>query len=111
MITPRVKLWFENCQDISWLLVIDNADKLERDSVTSSSHQRQMRTIGTLIPKGSSGSVLVTSLNRFALRQLASEGKELLVMEEDEAIEFLFKCLKADTSELEGATALVGDLG
>ena len=28
-ISTRVKLWFESCQCIKWLLVIDNADKLE----------------------------------------------------------------------------------
>src|SRR5579871_4859916 len=110
-IAAQVKLWFENCQDIRWLLVIDNADKLERDSVMTTWNRQQKETIGTLIPRGSSGSVLVTSRNRSAPAQFKSYGEELLVMEEDEAMEFLFKCLNADSNEAEDAVGLVRDLG
>jgi len=48
-ISARIILWFERCQDIRWLLVIDNADKLQRDS-TSQGHQ--IETIGNIIPRG-----------------------------------------------------------
>src|SRR5579871_1036559 len=107
-IAAQAKLWFENCQDIRWLLVIDNADKLQRDS-TSQGHQ--IETIGNIIPRGQSGCVLVTSRDRSSLGQLASDGEELLVMDEDEAKEFLIKCSKVDSTKLEDATALVRELG
>ena len=87
-ISARVILWFERCQDLRWLLVIDNADRLQRDSA---SQGKQIETIGNIIPRGQSGCVLVTSRDRSALVQLATDGDELLVMDEDEARNFLFK--------------------
>src|SRR5579871_2771469 len=90
-ISTCVMLWFERCQDLRWLLVIDNADKLQRDP-----KHHQIETIGNIIPRGQSGCVLVTSRDRSALGQLATDGDELLVMDEDEARNFLFKCSKAD---------------
>ena len=107
-ISARMRLWFESCHDIRWLLVIDNADKLEWDPT---SQKRQIGTIGNLIPRGQCGCVLVTSRDRSALGQLASDGEELLVMEEDEAKEFMFKCSKIDSKEIEHAVSLVRELG
>ena len=71
-ITARVKLWFESCCDIRWLLVIDNADKLQRDSISPGG---QIKTIGNIIPRGQSECVLVTSRDRSALGQLATDGE------------------------------------
>jgi tetratricopeptide (TPR) repeat protein len=110
-IAKRVRLWFEECQDIKWLLVIDNADKLERDSPDASSQQRQIETIGSLIPRGRSGHVLVTSRVGSAIGQLASQGEELLVMDEDDAKKFLQECSKTGSDEVEDAVALVSELG
>ena len=107
-ISARVILWFERCQDLRWLLVIDNADRLQRDSA---SQGKQIETIGNIIPRGQSGCVLVTSRDRSALVQLATDGDELLVMDEDEARNFLFKCSKADPTESEYVVALVNELG
>src|SRR5579871_2380450 len=107
-ISARVILWFERCQDLRWLLLIDNADRLQRDSA---SQGKQIETIGNIIPRGQSGCVLVTSRDRSALVQLATDGDELLVMDEDEARNFLFKCSKADPTESEDVVALVNELG
>lgn len=96
-ISTKVKLWFERCRDISWLLVLDNAEPLP--------------TIANLIPSGHKGCVLVTSRDRSAIGQLATDGKELLVMEEAEATKFMMKCSKADSEESEDAVALVQELG
>jgi tetratricopeptide (TPR) repeat protein len=101
-IATSVKLWFENCQAVRWLLVIDNADKLERDNRNSS-------IISQLIPRGRTGHVLVTSRAVSAIGQLAPNGQELLVMGEEDATRFLYECSKAEESE--DAAALVGELG
>lgn len=53
-ISTRVKLWFEDCQGIRWLLVIDNADNLKKDPGATTS---QMAMIANLIPRGRSGYV------------------------------------------------------
>jgi hypothetical protein len=109
-ISTRVKLWFETCEGIRWLLVIDNADNLEKPSGGAASHEQQRVMIANLIPRGRSGCILVTSCDRSANGQLASDGEELLVMSEDHAKAFMHKCSKAD-SESEEAVALVRDLG
>jgi tetratricopeptide (TPR) repeat protein len=110
-ISTRVKSWFENCQGIRWLLVIDNADNLGKSSGGTTSHGQQIGTIANIIPRGRSGCVLVTSRDRAANGQLASDGEELLVMNEDDAKEFLHKCSKAALEESEDAAALVRELG
>ena len=103
-----MKSWFENRHDIKWLLVTNNGDKLQRDLALQ---RLQVETIGNIIPRGQSGCVLVTSHDKSALGQLASDGHELLVMREDEATEVLLKCSKVDSMEFRDATALVKELG
>jgi hypothetical protein len=104
-IAMQIKSWFENCQDITWLLIVDNADNLETIS------NQKIKTIASLIPKGRGGCVLVTSRNRSANGQLAIMGQELDVMDEDNATKFLFKCSQATSDESEEAGLLVKTLG
>lgn len=106
IVATRIKIWFESCQDITWLLIVDNADELE------SIVDQNIKTIASLIPKAPrrGGCVLVTSRNRSANVQLAFTGRELDVMDKDNAKLFLFKCL-SDESEVEQASLLVETLG
>ena len=104
IIAMRIKSWFESCQDITWLLIVDNADKLE--TITD----QKIKIIATLIPKGRGGCVLVTSRNRSANGQLATTGEELHVMDKDTAKKFLFKCSQVTPDEPE-ADLLVETLG
>jgi hypothetical protein len=102
-IARGVRLWFEECQDVKWLLVIDNADKLEPVAT-------QIAKTANLIPRGRGGYVLVTSRAASAIGQLGLEGQELLVMGEDDATKFMLKCSKR-FSEKSDALALVRELG
>jgi len=106
IVAMRIKIWFERCQDITWLLIVDNADDLETIV------DQKIKTIASLIPKAPrrGGCVLVTSRNRSANVQLAFTGRELDVMDKDNAKSFLFKCL-SDESEFEQASLLVETLG
>src|SRR5271167_1763411 len=110
IICAQVKLWFENCQDIKWLLVIDNADELERDNITKLAEEQQKEILASIIPRGRTGFVLITSRNRAANGQLASDGDELRSMDEDDAKIFLDKCSKSDYGESDDAFALLRDL-
>ena len=108
IITMRIKSWFESCQDISWLLIFDNADNLETIV------DQNIKTIASLIPKNPhrGGCILVTSRNRAANGQLAITGKELDVMDKDDAMSFLFKCSQISSDpESEEASLLVETLG
>ena len=112
MIASSVKLWFETCQDKRWLLVFDGADKLERYPNTATRAEHELTTIANLIPQGRAGCVLVTSRDRSANHQLANDGEELLVMNDDDAKTFLLECSTADPeASADDAFALVKDLG
>ena len=77
-VARRIKSWFENCRDIKWLLIIDNADNMESIDEQNSSSFQTMKTIASLIPKGRRGCVLVTSRNRAANGQLAVWGRSCM---------------------------------
>ena len=110
IVARRIKNWFENCQDIKWLLIIDNADNMESIDEQNQSSLQTVKTIASLIPKGRGGCVLVTSRNRAANGQLASLGEELHVMDKENAKSFLFKCSQV-LDEPEEADLLVETLG
>ena len=101
LVVMRIKSWFESCQDISWLLIVDNADNLETIS------DQKIKTIASLIPKGRGGYVLVTSRNKSANGQLAIIGQELDVMDKDNAKEFLFKCSQTVSNKSEEVNLLI----
>ena len=110
IVAARIKSWFENCQDVNWLLIIDNADNMESIDEQNQSPLQTVKTIASLIPKGRGGCVLVTSRNRAANGQLASLGEELHVMDKENAKLFLFKCSQV-LDESEEADLLVETLG
>ena len=101
LVLKQVQGWFETCQDVKWLLVLDNADELETDE--------DKPTLGKIIPRGSIGYVLVTSRNRAAVGQLAQGGMELSAMTQSEATAFLQTCCKR--SEVAEMAELLADLG
>ena len=110
IVARRIKNWFENCQDIKWLLIIDNADNIESIDEQNQSTFQTVKTIATLIPKGRGGCVLVTSRNRAANGQLANLGEELHVMDKENAKSLLLKCTQV-SDENEEADLLVEILG
>ena len=110
IVARRIKSWFENCQDIKWLLIIDNADKMESIDEQNQSSLQTVKTIASLIPKGRGGCVLVTSRNRAANGQLANLGEEMHVMDKKTAKLFLSKCSQV-LDEPEEADLLVEALG
>ena len=110
-VAMRIKSWFESCQDITWLLIVDNADNLESIVDDNQSQNPKVKTIASLIPKGYRGCVLVTSRNRSANGQLAIMGEKLDVMDKDNAKSFLLKCSQAASNESEQAGHLVETLG
>jgi hypothetical protein len=102
LLSKQVQRWFESCEDVKWLLVIDNADELE-------SSEGEGTTLGKIVPRGYTGCVLVTSRNRSAVGQLAKDGMELSAMTESEATLFLQTCCKRrETAEM---AELLADLG
>ena len=101
-ISNQVQSWFERCEDVKWLLVIDNADELDSGEGKP--------TLGKIIPRGYAGCVLVTSRNRAAVGQLATDGMELSAMTESEATRFLQTCCKQTENTAEMAE-LLSDLG
>ena len=113
LVATRIKLWFEQCEQIKWLLVVDNTDSLERDNNLNlqTISEQPLPTLGSMIPRGKCGCVLVTSRDRRAVGQLGTDGMELLVMKEDEAKQFLQTCSKADLNTDSDAFQLLCDLG
>ena len=107
IVAMRIKSWFESCRDITWLIIVDNADNF--DTIAG----QKIKTIASLIPKGPhrGGCVLVTSRNRSADGQLAIMGEELDVMDKDDAKLFLLTCSRAASDESEEAGLLVETLG
>ena len=105
IVAKWIKSWFENCQDITWLLIVDNADNLE------TIFDQKIKIIASLIPKDRGGYVLITNRNKFVCGQLAIIGQELDVMDKDNVKEFLFKCSQAAFDESEDVDLLVESLG
>ena len=109
IIAKQIKSWFENHHNISWLLIIDNADELER--VTQDLNGKtEAQSLASLIPKGQNGCVLVTSRSKAAKGWLSNKGQEVPVMNKDDAMSFLIQrsCI---TSEWPEAVSLVEMLG
>ena len=82
-IAERLKTWFARETTLKWLLIFDNADKIEEPEET--------RSVVDLIPRGQ-GCVLVTSRNRASDGELANAGCEVVEMQESEAVQFLLEC-------------------
>jgi tetratricopeptide (TPR) repeat protein len=159
-IAKKTKAWFENTTEIGWLLIFDNADKLEDlarppeashprktmisrgrkflkrlkpkfsfqlKSKTEQSNlpeplaqdsilphvleEERQNTLGSLIPRGRTGSVLVTSRNRSSDGELTDFGGMVGPMMAKDATDLLLKCSRATDLELSEAQALVSTLG
>jgi hypothetical protein len=92
VIAERMKSWFERESTMKWLLIFDNADRIDEPDDSHS--------VVSLIPRGdSSGSVLSTSRNRASDGELASAGCEVEEMRESEAIMFLLECSRMQKTE------------
>ena len=99
-----MKKWFEELDNLKWLLIFDNADKIDDPEET--------RSVMELIPRAEKGCVLVTSRNRESEWELAHAGIEIQEMKESEAVEFLVS--RSRRRELESgqdAISLVHVLG
>ena len=127
-IAANIREWFEDTE-IRWLLIFDNADiEIDQAAKTSSAEtlitkllswfnktgveERSLnRDISTLIPRGSQGSILITSRDRSMDGEIASSGTEVREMSEDDAVEFLLKCSRVSSNEFAQAVVLVRALG
>ena len=80
----RLKTWFARETTLKWLLIFDNADKIEESE--------EAQSVVDLIPVGQRGCVLITSRNRASDGGLANAGCEVVEMQESEAVQFLLDC-------------------
>ena len=103
-IAQQMKMWFEKEKKLKWLLIFDNADKIDEVG--------DIGSVVELIPRSESGCVLVTSRNRTVDGELAGAGCEVGEMKEGEAVQFLLKCSRQSGQEVvQDATDLVERLG
>ena len=91
VIADRVKRWFEGQSTLKWLLIFDNADKIDNPN--------ESHSVIELIPRGENGCILSTSRNRASDGELASGGCEVEEMKESEAVDFLLNCSRLRRSE------------
>ena len=84
VIADRIKRWFERQSTLKWLLIFDNADRLNDPN--------ELHSVVELIPRGENGCVLSTSRNRASDGELASGGCEVEEMKPSEAVDFLLNC-------------------
>ena len=105
VIAEQVKRWFESGISRQWLLILDNADKIDEGE--------ELHSVTELVPKGRNGCILVTSRSVSSEREMARVGVEVKEMEESEAVNFLVSCVRQeDTNSLrKDATKLVQILG
>ena len=80
----EIKPWFERQSTLKWLLIFDNADRIDDPN--------ESHSVVELIPRGENGCVLSTSRNRASDGELASGGCEVEEMTESEAVDFLLDC-------------------
>ena len=103
IIAQRMMKWFEGQRSLKWLLIFDNADKIDdRD---------ESHSVVELIPRGDTGCVLATSRNRASDGELANGGYEVEEMMESDAVDFLLLCSRHDESQKQDAQTLVRMLG
>jgi hypothetical protein len=93
-----MKAWFEQQNQMRWLLVFDNADKVTKSLVD-------------MIPRGKNGCVLITSRNQESDRELATGGCEVNVMKELEATELLLGSARYKEQDEQDSKNLVSILG
>jgi len=105
VIAERIKLWFQQESTLKWLLIFDNADRIDDPNET--------RSVIELVPRGENGCILTTSRNRASDGELASVGCEVKEMMETDAVEFLLRCSRKDKleSQEQDAKNLVRELG
>jgi hypothetical protein len=104
-IAKQMKSWFERESTLKWLLIFDNADRIDELDESPS-------VVG-LIPRGEYGCVLITSRNPASDGELAAAGCEVVEMMEGEATQFLLHCSRIPKSESveQDAKTLVRILG
>ena len=104
-VAEQMKNWFERENNARWLLIFDNADKIDEGENT--------RSVVELVPSGQHGCVLATSRDRASDGELASAGKSVEEMQEDEAVLFLLKCSRRQELETldQDAKNLIKKLG
>ena len=104
VIADQIKQWFEKQGTLKWLLIFDNADRIDDPNESIS--------VVELIPRGENGCVLSTSRNIASDGELASIGCEVEEMKESEAVQFLLGCSRIQGSESqEEAKIMVQILG
>jgi len=103
IIAQRMIKWFEKQRSLKWLLIFDNADKID--------DPHESHSIVELIPRGDTGCVLATSRNRASDGELANGGYEVEEMMENDAVDFLLLCSRHDESQKQDAQTLVRVLG
>ena len=104
VIADQIKQWFEKQGTLKWLLIFDNADRIDDPNESIS--------VVKLIPRGENGCVLSTSRNIASDGELASIGCEVEEMKESEAVQFLLGCSRIQGSESqEEAKIMVQTLG
>ena len=77
-IVKELKSWFEQQNELKWLLIFDNMDKVTKSLVD-------------MIPRRGNDCVLTTSRNRECDGRPAAGGREVEEMKQEEAIELLIK--------------------
>src|SRR5579859_4432330 len=102
-IAKRMIMWFNRETTLKWLLIFDNADKIDA--------RHETHSLVELIPRGECGCVLATSRNRASDGELASAGCEVEVMNQGDAVDFLLLCSRHDEGQRNEAETLVRVLG
>jgi len=96
-------MWFKRETTWKWLLIFDNADKID--------DQHETHSLVELIPRGECGCVLASSRNRASDGELVSAGCEVEEMNQGNTVNFLLLCSRHDEGQRNEAETLIRVLG